>query len=287
MVQHRLFPAATTPARFNIVLVHGMVEHSGRYDEFAQFLAHQGGNVITFDLRGHGHYKSADLNVLGSFGNLNPNTAQQILTDIEQLFASFKNNLPNILFGHSMGSTIALRYAQTHTGLRQLILTGVPFQSPTQLSIAYQIARLEHHIKGDKLSIFDRIFKQYNRAFKPTQTEFDWLSINATNVRNYINDPLCGYPISTRYYRDMFEFMRLCFRHDEIAKIEKATSILVAWGASDPCTQFGKGTRAFIQRLQRAGLATAQIEYPNMRHEILNEDNRAQVYQDIARLIQA
>ena len=287
MVHHRLFPAVPTPARFNIVLVHGMVEHSGRYAEFAQFLAGQGGNVITFDLRGHGHYKNADPNALGSFGNLNPNAEQLILADIEQLFASFKNNLPNILFGHSMGSTIALRYAQTHTGLRQLILTGVPFNSPMQLSLAYQIARLEHKIKGDKTSMFDGIFKQYNRAFKPTQTEFDWLSVNATNVRNYINDPLCGYPISTRYYRDMFEFMRLCFRQDEIAKIEKITSLLVAWGASDPCTQFGKGTRAFIQRLQRVGLATAQIEYPNMRHEILNEDGRMQVYQDIAQLIQA
>ena len=287
MVEHHLFPAASIPARFNIVLVHGMVEHSRRYDEFAQFLTHQGGNVITFDLRGHGHYKAADPNPLGSFGELNTNIAQQILTDIEQLFASFKNHLPNILFGHSMGSTIALRYAQTHTGLRQLILTSVPFNTPIQLSLAYQIARLEHTLKGEKASVFDQIFKQYNRAFKPTQTEFDWLSINAANVHNYINDPLCGYPVSTRYYRDMFEFMRLCFRHDEIAQIEKTTSILVAWGASDPCTQFGKGTRAFIKRLQRAGLATAQIEYPNMRHEILNEDGRIQVYRDIARLIQA
>ena len=286
MVHHRLFPA-TTSARFNIVLVHGMVEHSGRYAEFAQFLAHQGGNVITFDLRGHGHYKSANKDALGDFGDTHANGAQQIFTDIEQLFASFKNNLPNILFGHSMGSTIALRYAQTHTGLRQLILTGVPFNAPTQLSIAYQIARLEHKIKGDKTSVFDGIFKQYNRAFKPTQTEFDWLSTSSTNVHNYIRDPLCGYPISTRYYRDMFEFMRLCFRQDEIAKIEKTTSLLVAWGALDPCTQFGKGTRAFIQRLQRADLATAQIEYPNMRHEILNEDNRMHVYQDIAQLIQA
>ena len=93
MVHHRLFPA-TTSARFNIVLVHGMVEHSGRYAEFAQFLAHQGGNVITFDLRGHGHYKSANKDALGDFGDTHANGAQQIFTDIEELFASFKNNLP-------------------------------------------------------------------------------------------------------------------------------------------------------------------------------------------------
>jgi alpha-beta hydrolase superfamily lysophospholipase len=286
MVQHRLFPAATS-ARFNIVLVHGMVEHSGRYAEFAQFLADQGGNVITFDLRGHGHYKSAQAGALGDFGHSDLDGIKRIFSDIEELFASFKNHLPNILFGHSMGSTIALRYAQTHTGLRQLILTGVPFNSPALLSTAYQIARLEHKIKGEKTSLFDGTFKKYNRFFKPTQTEFDWLSTSTRNVKNYINDPLCGYPISIRYYVTMFGFMRACFRPDEIAKIDKNTSVFVAWGASDPCTDFGKGTRELIKRLQKAGLATAQIEYPNMRHEILNEDDRMQVYQDIARLIQA
>lgn len=285
MIEHRLFTASTASARFNIVLVHGMVEHSGRYAEFAQFLADQGGNVITFDLRGHGHYKGNQ--GLGDFGDAINGGTQKIFADIAQLFASFDNHLPNILFGHSMGSTIALRYAQTHTGLRQLILTGVPFNSPALLSIGYQVARLEHKIKGEKTSMFDATFKKYNQYFKPTQTDFDWLSTSTANVQNYINDPLCGYPISIRYYVTMFEFMRYCFRPNEIANIDKTTSVLVAWGASDPCTDFGKGTRELIARLQNAGLATAQIEYPDMRHEILNEDNRMQVYQDIARLIQA
>ena len=91
MVHHRLFPA-TTSARFNIVLVHGMVEHSGRYAEFAQFLAHQGGNVITFDLRGHGHYKPAKKNLLGNFGVTKAKGRQQFLTETEQWFAQSKTN---------------------------------------------------------------------------------------------------------------------------------------------------------------------------------------------------
>ena len=58
-------------------------------------------------------------------------------------------------------------------------------------------------------------------------------------------------------------------------------------GADDPVTQMGKGPRALLPRLQKLGLATAQIEYPQLRHEILNEANRAQVFDDIVRLIQA
>lgn len=49
MIAHELFPAQGT-ARFNIVLVHGMMEHGARYQAFAQHLAQHGGNVITFEI---------------------------------------------------------------------------------------------------------------------------------------------------------------------------------------------------------------------------------------------
>lgn len=284
MIAHDLFPAQGH-ARFNIVLVHGMMEHGKRYHAFAQHLAQHGGNVITFDLRGHGQHLKAGQ--LGDFGDPIEGGAQQTFSDIEQLFASFNNDLPNILFGHSMGSTIALRYAQTHSGLRQIILSGIPTNPPWLLSVGYRLAKLEQRWRANKPSLFMASFKQFNQQFKPNRTEFDWLSLSEANIVQYINDPLCGQPIAPRYYVEMFDFMRYVFRTKELAKMDKSTSILMVWGANDPCTQMGKGPRALLTRLQKLGLATAQIEYPQSRHEILNEANRAQVFDDITRLIQA
>jgi alpha-beta hydrolase superfamily lysophospholipase len=37
-----------------LLLVHGLGEHSGRYDEFSRGLAEVGIMVLAFDLRGHG-----------------------------------------------------------------------------------------------------------------------------------------------------------------------------------------------------------------------------------------
>ena len=284
MIAHELFPAQGI-ARFNIVLVHGMAEHSGRYRAFAQHLAQHGGNVITFDLRGHGrHLKTGQLT---DFGDPVEGGAPQIFTDIEQFFALFNNDLPNILFGHSMGSTIALRYAQTHSNLRQIILSGIPTNPTWLLNIGYRLAKLENRLRPTQPSVFMTSFKQFNHQFKPNRTEFDWLSLDEANVDAYLNDPMCGQPIAPRYYVEMFGFMRHVFRSKELAKINKNTAILMVWGSDDPCTQMGKGPRALLPRLQRLGLATAQIEYPKSRHEILNEANRAQVFDDITRLIQA
>ncbi len=283
MIAHELFPAQGT-ARFNIVLVHGMMEHGARYQAFAQHLAQHGGNVITFDLRGHGQHLKAGQ--LGDFGDPIEGGAQQIFKDIEQFFASFNNNLPNILFGHSMGSTIALRYAQTHSDLRQIILSAIPTNPAWLLCTGYQLAKLENRLRPNKQSIFMYSFKQFNNQFKPNRTEFDWLSLDESNITSYMNDPLCGQPIAPRYYVEMFDFMRYVFCSKELAKINKNTAILMVWGSDDPVTQMGKGPRALLPRLQKLGLSTAQIEYPKSRHEILNEANRAQVFDDITRLIQ-
>ena len=38
----------------SLLLVHGLGEHSGRYDTFAEILAGSGTSVFSFDLRGHG-----------------------------------------------------------------------------------------------------------------------------------------------------------------------------------------------------------------------------------------
>ncbi|MFH1765744.1 MAG: alpha/beta fold hydrolase, partial [Gemmatimonadota bacterium] len=40
--------------RASLLLVHGLGEHSGRYDAFARVLAEEGTSVFAFDLRGNG-----------------------------------------------------------------------------------------------------------------------------------------------------------------------------------------------------------------------------------------
>lgn len=281
MRQYQYFPAKQT-ARFNLVLVHGMQEHSQRYQRFADYLSGQGGNVLSFDLPGHGTEKLADK--LGDFG---AGGLESAFTSISEFFQSFANDLPKILFGHSMGAALALRYAEQQQNLDALILCGLPVNPVWMLKLGYQAAVLEQRLRPTKPSIFSNIFKVYNRAFKPNKTNSDWLSMNPENVQSYLDDALCGYEICPRYYVEMFGFMRHAFAKVELTKLDPQLKILVLWGTQDPVTGFGKGIRRFVHQLTQLKYAVQTHEYAGLRHEILHEAEYLQVYSDVLSFINA
>jgi len=103
-----------------VVIVHGLCEHQGRYDYFAQKLHDAGYGTYRFDHRGHGR----------SEGEL-PNYSSycEILDDtnvIVDLAISENPNLPVYLLGHSMGgfavSLYGVRYPDKR--LRGIVTSG-------------------------------------------------------------------------------------------------------------------------------------------------------------------
>ena len=63
----------------------------------------------------------------------------------------------------------------------------------------------------------------------------------------------------------------------------RALPILLISGEEDPVGQYGKGVRQVDEWLRQTGHEDVTLVlYPGARHEVLNETNRAQAYQDIA-----
>ena len=53
-------------------------------------------------------------------------------------------------------------------------------------------------------------------------------------------------------------------------------------GTDDPVGAFGKGVRKAAQQLRAAGLQDVEVRlYTGARHELLNEKNRQEVYDDL------
>ena len=93
-----------------IQIVHGMVEHVGRYDEFARFLVEQGFVVCAADHIGHGKsVASAD-----ELGCLPVDGKETLIEDVHELrktvTARYSRQTPYIMFGHSMGSFVTRAY---------------------------------------------------------------------------------------------------------------------------------------------------------------------------------
>jgi alpha-beta hydrolase superfamily lysophospholipase len=72
--EHKIFYRLYVPDDNQIVatilLVHGMQEHSGRYEELASYLTKQNFAVLTYDQLGHGKqlYRSINWGILKAWG---------------------------------------------------------------------------------------------------------------------------------------------------------------------------------------------------------------------------
>ena len=67
-----------------------------------------------------------------------------------------------------------------------------------------------------------------------------------------------------------------------IASMNRNTPILFISGDKDPVGEMGKGVRRAYEAFRRAGVRDVELKlYKGLRHEILNEDCRAVVYNDL------
>jgi lysophospholipase len=86
------------------VCVHGLGEHGGRYEHFAEWLVERGWRVIIADLRGHGRSAGTRTHV---------ECFDEYPRDLEIVWKQFKlQGRSTVLFGHSMGGLIAVRTTQ-------------------------------------------------------------------------------------------------------------------------------------------------------------------------------
>ncbi len=121
-----------------ICLVHGIGEHSGRYEYFAEVLTHAGYPVLTFDLRGHGKSPGQRGHVPGTETFLD-----EITGLLEFAFRRYAD-IPCFLYGFSMGGGLVLEYAlRKRPPITGVILAGPslrpPFKTPTWKIMAAKI----------------------------------------------------------------------------------------------------------------------------------------------------
>ena len=108
--------AGPAPCR-TLVIVHGAGEHSQRYEHWARLLAQHNWRVVSLDHRG-----------CGLSGGLpgHVDRFDQYLSDLDQVWHVLAlDPQETILFGHSLGGLISVRYAQTRpNSVRGLVLSG-------------------------------------------------------------------------------------------------------------------------------------------------------------------
>ena len=126
------------------------------------------------------------------------------------------------------------------------------------------------------------IFGSYNRRIPEAKTPFDWVCGDAQILNAYLADPLCGFSETAGLDRDMLTGIRMNQKRENLARMDKKLPVLFVAGTQDPVGNYGRGVRKSAEAFRKAGMEDVElILYDKSRHEILNDAEKEQVFQDI------
>jgi alpha-beta hydrolase superfamily lysophospholipase len=268
-----------------VQVLHGMAEYGSRYARLAQALAAAGYTTYAHDHRGHG--KSIPEG--GTPGHMaDSDSWNRIVEDahgVNREIAKRSPRLPIIVLGHSMGSFVLQQLLFEHPNdMVAAALSASNGKPPPIAAIGKIVARIERARVGrsNPSPVLQRLtFGEYNKAFAPSRTEFDWLSRDPDEVDKYVADPLMGFPVSTQTWLDLMSSLNRIAKPSNIAKIPKGMPLYLFAGDQDPVGDKGKGMKDLHAAYKRAAIFDVRLKlYPGARHETLNETNREEVTND-------
>ena len=267
----------------NVIILTGMEEHSSRYADFAAFLVNNHYNVYCIDHFGQGENVSSDLSNRGIW----PTSGfRKMVVITDALVAKLRASLlPIYIFSHSMGSFMAQEYIQRYSGhVSKVVLCGSGSYNPAA-GIGFRLAKLLVHNRNrnkDAKILKKLMFGGFNKHITNPRTEYDWLSVNEANVDNYIADPLCGGPTKNCLCYELLKGLRRLYRPKFLKRIDPKTNIFIISGSEDPVTNYGKSVQELKNMYEKYGVNNVSTKiYEGYRHEILNEDIKETVYEDI------
>ena len=244
----RHWPAANPRAA--VLLIHGISEHSGRYEHVGQFLAERGFDVVAIDLRGFGQSGGRRAYV---------NTFDDYFDDVEDQVAEIRQlGLPVVLLGHSMGGLIALSYALSERPGPDLLALSAP--------------ALGANIPGPLRALTPLLARLAPRLSVPSPIKGEMLATDPAVGEAYFADPLIVRVVTPALGLGLLRQMQ--WANENLTRL--AVPTLVMHGADDPLVP-PRSTRPFAD----LALATRRT-YPALRHEIFNEPARFAILQDLS-----
>lgn len=273
-----------------VQIVHGIAEYVKRYDDFAQFLNSHGILVVAEDHMGHGK-SICEATPMGCF-------AGGWHTAVKDSYRLLKNTMeafpgvPYILFGHSMGSFMARTVLARHpgSGIAGAVICGTAWMPGAVIGAGRGVAEMICKKSGEQnpsALLQKMMFGSYNNKIEHPRTPCDWLTRDSKIVDAYVADPLCGFVPSAGLVRDMMTGLQYIQDPKNLDAMKKDLPVFFIAGGDDPVGGYGAGVRKAVEEFKNHGMEHVDLKiYPLCRHEIHNEINKQDVYEDVLNWIE-
>jgi alpha-beta hydrolase superfamily lysophospholipase len=240
-----------------VLILHGINEHGGRYRHVAEALTDAGLVCYAIDHRGHG--------LSGGARGYIPDL-QLAVADVSQLYDIIRARhpqLPPFIFAHSMGSLIGLGFVLGQPeGLRGVALSGSAIHGE-QTAPAWLVKLL---------LLAAKVLP--NMRLSP-RGPADVLTRDEGKLREWQNDDL----VEKRMWRigTSAALVRMGRQIRDSAQTIK-TPLLALHGGADALTPVS-GARYLVENVASDDVTLKT--YPGLRHEVVNELERAEIIADL------
>lgn len=228
-----------------MLIVHGIGEHSGRYEHVGSFFAESGIDTMSYDQRGFGQ-SGGRRAFVKSFS--------QYLDDVEQMLELRREaGLPVILLGHSLGGLVVTTYLTSDRPQPDLAVISAP--------------ALEAEVPAWQKLFAPVLGRLLPKQHIPAKIDGEVLSRDVEVQQAYVNDPLVIAGATAGLGNEIFNTMEATAAVLDRLRVPAyvlhgADDRLVPPSASEPLGQLPGVTRKV---------------WDGLRHECMNEPEQGEV----------
>ncbi len=264
-------------------IAHGMCGSKERYMPFMEFMSMNGIACIANDHRGHGESVKSEKDL----GYMYEGGAEALVDDMMQVSEYARRTFPYsplFLLGHSMGSLASRACIRKDDSLFSgLVLCGSPVYNPLS-SVAGRVLPFLFNCGFGHFrpKVFPRIVTDwYNRNFHEEGYQA-WTCSDPAVRKSFQESPKNNYRFTLNGSNCMVQLMKMSYCKEGWALKSPRMPVLFLAGEDDPATGGHAGMMSTAEAMRKAGYKNIGVKtYPSMRHEILNEIGREEVWQDI------
>ncbi len=280
-----------------LLILHGMSEHSGRYEEVGSLLADiLNFKVVALDHRGHGRTacpNDGEYMELGKFHTRKDlsslNCLEVMATDGLDLIRSIygtngNHDIPLFIFGHSMGTVIArwamkIMPANIEARLHGVILSGVPtvpaIYERIPLMIVLKTALL---LRTGQDALHRFVMGQFDDAIRKLRKDNSlprdcMISSVRSEIDDFHRDPRCGQSIDLLIWDSLRMSLINLQKPETFFKnsSQRRYPLLFIAGKDDPICAFGKTSVADAKKMRTLGFHVDEVLLDCCQHEFTKE----------------